>query len=50
MPASVITGLMGMNFHARIYEAGDWGFWAVVCGVAVIAGTTLYLARHNRWI
>lgn len=50
MPASVIAGLMGMNFHARIYETGDRGFWAVIFGIVLIAGTTLYLARHNRWI
>ena len=50
MPASVITGLMGMSFHAHIYETGDRGFWTVVLGTVLIAGTTLFLARRNRWI
>jgi Mg2+ and Co2+ transporter CorA len=46
----VITGLMGMNFHARIYDAGDRGFWTVIVCILLISSTSLLLARRNRWI
>ena len=50
MPASVITGLMGMNFHVHFYDTGDRGFWTVVALIGCISGTTLVVARKNRWI
>jgi magnesium transporter len=50
MPASVITGLMGMNFHTRLYDSGERGFWTVIACMAAVSGTALLLARKNRWI
>ena len=50
MPASVITGLMGMNFHTRLYETGERGFWTVLCCIAVVSATTLLVAHKNKWI
>ncbi len=50
MPASVITGLMGMNFHTRLYESGERGFWTVVGCIIAISATTLLVAHKNKWI
>jgi Mg2+ and Co2+ transporter CorA len=49
-PASVIIGLMSMNFRVRLYELGEHGFWAVIAGIILVSGTTILVARRNRWI
>ncbi|HLJ55731.1 MAG TPA: CorA family divalent cation transporter [Chthonomonadaceae bacterium] len=50
LPASLIASLMGMSFRTRIYETGDRGFWTVIGSVAVLAISTLALARRFRWL
>jgi len=47
---AALAGLMGMNFHAAIYETGDVGFFIVVgvlCGASLLA--TLF-ARRRGWL
>lgn len=47
---SVVAGLLGMNFQARIFETGEHGFWTAVGLVLVAAATALAVARSRRWI
>jgi magnesium transporter len=49
-PASLVTGLMSMNFHTRLYDYGERGFWAVIGSIVLISCTTLLIARRNKWI
>jgi Mg2+ and Co2+ transporter CorA len=49
-PASLVIGLMGMNFHLRLFDYGERGFWGVIGCLFLISGTTILIARKNRWI
>ena len=48
--ASVVTGLMGMNFKVGIYDAGLTGFLGVLLFIAITSGAMLAVARWKRWI
>lgn len=50
LPASVISGVMGMNLKAKVYDLGEKGFWGVVILIAALALTTLFLARRRHWM
>jgi Mg2+ and Co2+ transporter CorA len=49
LPASVLGGIMGMNFQAGFFEHA-WLFWVVVAAMAAIAGALALTARRRRWI
>jgi Mg2+ and Co2+ transporter CorA len=49
LPASVLGGIMGMNFQAGFFEHA-WLFWVVVAAMAAIAGTLALIARRRNWI
>ena len=46
----VIAGLLGMNFQARIFEAGELAFWSVIVGLLVLATTAVFVAKRRGWI
>lgn len=49
LPASVIAGVMGMNFKLGFFDDPNM-FWVVMVGMAAIAGGTLLFARWRRWL
>lgn len=49
LPASVIAGVMGMNFKLGFFDL-VWMFWAVIAAMLGIAIFVLSLARTRRWI
>jgi Mg2+ and Co2+ transporter CorA len=49
LPSTVIAGVMGMTFEVGLF-GNPAGFWIVIGLMAVVAGTTLAVARHRRWI
>ena len=49
LPASVLAGIMGMNFKLGFFDLA-WMFWAVIAAMLGIAVLVLSLARSRRWI
>lgn len=49
LPASVLAGVMGMNFQVSLFDVA-WVFWAVVGVMLVIAVLVLSVARNRNWI
>jgi Mg2+ and Co2+ transporter CorA len=49
LPASVVAGVMGMNFRVGFFENPDL-FWAVIAGMAAIATGTVGFARWRGWL
>ena len=49
LPATVIAGVMGMNFQLGFFSNPLW-FWAVLVLMGAVAGTTLLVARRRGWI
>jgi magnesium transporter len=49
LPATVLGGIMGMNFEVGIF-AHAWLFWAVIGLMAGVAAVVLSVARVNHWI
>jgi magnesium transporter len=49
LPASVLAGVMGMNFKAGIFDIA-WLFWVVVAAMIAIALVVAGAARARRWI
>jgi Mg2+ and Co2+ transporter CorA len=49
LPASVLAGLMGMNFRVGLFDY-TWLFWAVIAFMLVIATLVLAAARVREWI
>lgn len=47
---SVIAGLLGMNFDARIFKAGEMAFWSVIVGLLLLASTAIVIAKRRGWI
>jgi magnesium/cobalt transport protein CorA len=50
LPATVVTGLMGMSLKAHVYQTGDRGFWSVCGLILLVAAAVLLLARRRRWL
>lgn len=48
LPASVLAGIMGMNFKAGFFEHA-WLFWLVVALMVAIAGVLALAARRRSW-
>lgn len=49
LPASVIAGVMGMNFRIGFFDDPNM-FWLVIGGMAAIALGTIGLARWRGWL
>jgi Mg2+ and Co2+ transporter CorA len=49
LPASVVAGVMGMNFRVGFFEDPDL-FWVVIAGMAAIATGTIGFARWRGWL
>ena len=49
LPASVLAGIMGMNFKAGLFEHASL-FWLVVVVMVAIAAVLALAARRRRWI
>ena len=49
LPASVLAGIMGMNFKLGFFDL-VWMFWAVIAAMLGIAVLVLSVARSQRWI
>jgi magnesium/cobalt transport protein CorA len=49
LPASVLAGVMGMNFKVGFFDL-VWMFWAVIGAMLGIAVLVLAVARSRRWI
>ena len=49
LPASVLAGIMGMNFKLGFFDLA-WMFWAVIAAMLGIAVLVLSVARSRRWI
>jgi Mg2+ and Co2+ transporter CorA len=49
LPASVLAGVMGMNFNVGLFDYA-WLFWAVIAFMLVIAVLVLAVARAREWI
>jgi Mg2+ and Co2+ transporter CorA len=49
LPATVLGGIMGMNFKIGLFDHA-WLFWVVVATMLLIAALVPSLARARRWI
>ena len=49
LPATVLGGIMGMNFEVSLFGHA-WLFWGVIATMLAIAATVLSLARARHWI
>ena len=49
LPASVLAGIMGMNFKLGFFDL-TWMFWTVIAAMLAIAVLVLSVARTRRWI
>ena len=49
LPASVLAGIMGMNFKLGLFDL-TWMFWAVIAAMFGVAVLVLSVARGRRWI
>ena len=47
---AVISGVMGMNFEAGLFQARDAGFWGVVGVMAGLAAVSVFVGLRRRWI
>jgi magnesium transporter len=49
LPATLIAGIMGMNFHPRFFDNAGL-FWAVVAVITSLITGVLVIAHRERWI
>jgi magnesium transporter len=49
LPATVLAGVMGMNFKVSLFDYA-WLFWAVIAMMLVVAVFVLAAARVREWI
>ena len=49
LPATVLAGIMGMNFQVGLFNTA-WLFWIVLAAMVAIAVLVLSLARNRDWI
>jgi len=49
LPASVLAGVMGMNFKVGLFDLA-WMFWAVIGAMLGIAVLVLSIGRNRHWI
>jgi magnesium transporter len=49
LPATVLAGVMGMNFKVGLFDWA-WMYWAVIAAMVGVAVLVLSVARSQRWI
>jgi len=49
LPATVLAGVMGMNFKVGLFDRA-WIFWLVIAAMVGIAVLVLSVARGRHWI
>jgi magnesium transporter len=49
LPATVLAGIMGMNFQVGLFDL-DWFFWVVLAAMVGVAVAVLLVARSRAWI
>ena len=49
LPATVLGGIMGMNFDVSVFDVA-WLFWVVIAAMLGVAALVLSMARVRRWI
>ena len=50
LPVGAIAGILGMNFKARLFNAGDIGFWIALLLMAGVSIGTILIARYRKVI
>ena len=50
LPLTLIVGVYGMNFEYMPGVAVHWGFWALMLGMAALAGALLTAFRFLGWL
>lgn len=53
LPLTFLTGFYGMNFTSGFYQPGsasNYGFYALVTSMILIAGVLLFLFRRRGWV
>ncbi|MGO4552375.1 magnesium transporter CorA family protein [Lysobacter sp. 2RAF19] len=46
---AVVAGILGMNFHASLFDSGTKGFWWAVGAMIAVPVAALVLARWRGW-
>jgi magnesium transporter len=49
LPATLLTGVMGMNFHPSFFDHPEY-FWLTLVVIAVVVVFVLITARLRRWV
>jgi Mg2+ and Co2+ transporter CorA len=49
LPATVLAGVMGMNFEVGLFNYA-WLYWVVIALMLAIAALVLAAARPREWI
>jgi magnesium transporter len=49
LPATLLTGVMGMNFHPSFFDHPEY-FWLTLIAIAVVVVFVLITARRRRWV
>ena len=49
LPATLVTGVLGMNFHPSFFDHARY-FWLTVVAIAVVVAGVLVTARHRHWV
>jgi magnesium transporter len=49
LPATVLAGIMGMNFQLHLFDL-VWMFWVVIVAMLGIAVLVLSVARSPSWM
>ena len=49
LPATLLTGVMGMNFHPSFFDHPGY-FWLTLIAIAVVVVCVLITARRRRWV
>jgi len=49
LPATLVTGVMGMNFHPSFFNHSEY-FWLTLAAITVVVACVLATARLRRWV
>jgi magnesium transporter len=49
LPATLVTGVMGMNFHPSFFDNPGY-FWLTLAAITVVVACVLATARPRRWV
>jgi Mg2+ and Co2+ transporter CorA len=49
LPATLVTGVMGMNFHPSFFDHPG-NFWLTLAAITVVVAGVLVTARRRHWV